>query len=109
MIGNRIDDISKVIQRSAEAEGYSVGREFFGAWHRPVMDEDPRVPHFSLACRGYKIKVGLVFTIEPIVNARSYLLTTDSSNGWLARTKDESLEHTIAITVDGPISLTKRH
>ncbi len=110
--GNRVGDISNIIQTLAEANGYSVVRDFTGHGIGRYMHEDPLIPHFGPAGRGHQIKEGMVFTIEPMINAGSYQLTIDSSNGWTARTKDGSLsaqyEHTIAITENGLLILTEQ-
>ena len=110
VVGNRVGDISNIIQTLAEANGYSVVRDFTGHGIGRVMHEDPQIPHFGPAGRGPKIKAGMVFTIEPMINIGGYQITIDPSNGWVARTKDGSLsaqyEHTIAITENGPLILT---
>ncbi len=109
--GNRVGDISNIIQTLAEANGYSVVRDFTGHGIGRFMHEEPPIPHFGPAGRGPIIKEGMVFTIEPMINAGSYQLTIDSSNGWTARTRDGRLsaqyEHTIAITENGPLILTE--
>lgn len=66
-------------------------------------------PYFAPVGRGCKIKVGMVFAIEPMIRVGGYLLTTDSTNGWPVRTEDGGLEHAIVITVNGPISLTEQY
>lgn len=110
--GNRIGDISNAIQTLAEANGYSVVRDFIGHGIGRVMHEEPEVPHYGPAGHGPRIREGMVFTIEPMINAGGYQLTIDPSNGWVARTKDGSLsaqyEHTIAITANGPLILTEQ-
>ena len=77
------------------------------------MHEDPQIPHFGPAGRGHRLREGMVFTIEPMINAGDYELTIDATNGWIARTKDGSLsaqyEHTIAITENGPLILTEQN
>ncbi len=112
VVGNRVGDISNVIQTFAEANGYSVVRDFVGHGIGKLMHEDPQIPHYGPAGRGYRLKEGMVFTIEPMINAGRYELTIDQSNGWIARTKDGSLsaqfEHTIAITENGPMILTEQ-
>ncbi|HYH04239.1 MAG TPA: type I methionyl aminopeptidase [Bacillota bacterium] len=111
--GNRIGDISNTIQTLAEANGYSVVRDFIGHGIGKIMHEEPDVPHYGPAGFGPRIREGMVFTIEPMINVGSYQLTIDSSNGWVARTKDGSLsaqyEHTIAITANGPLILTEQN
>ena len=108
-IGNRIGDIGHAIQTYVEQEGFSVVREFIGHGIGPSMHEKPDVPHYGLPGKGPRIREGMVFTIEPMVNVGTYLSKMDS-NGWTARTIDgknsAQYEHTIAITKDGPIILT---
>ncbi|MEI7028106.1 type I methionyl aminopeptidase [Paenibacillus sp. y28] len=107
--GNRIGDISNTIQKFAEGHGYSVVRQFLGHGIGQLMHEDPMVPHFGPAGKGARIKEGMVFTIEPMLNVGVYEVFIDP-DGWTARTADGKLsaqyEHTIAITKDGPIILT---
>ncbi len=107
--GNRIGDIGHAIQTYAEGEGFSVVRNFIGHGIGAVIHEKPDVPHFGLPGKGPRIKEGMVFTIEPMINVGSYQCKMDD-NGWTARTIDgkysAQYEHTIAITKDGPIILT---
>lgn len=107
--GNRIGDIGHAIQSYVEAEGFSVVREFIGHGIGTVIHEKPDIPHYGLPGRGSRIKEGMVFTIEPMVNIGEWKTKMDS-NGWTARTVDGKLsaqyEHTIAITKDGPVILT---
>jgi len=108
-IGNRIGDIGHAIQKYVEGEGFSVVRDFIGHGIGKVIHEKPEVPHFGMPGKGPRIKEGMVFTIEPMVNAGMYHMKMDN-NGWTARTVDGKLsaqyEHTIAITQDGPVILT---
>lgn len=108
-IGNRIGDIGHAIQTYVEGEGFSVVRNFIGHGIGPSIHEKPDVPHFGLPGKGPRIKEGMVFTIEPMVNVGLYETKMDS-NGWTARTVDgknsAQFEHTIAITKNGPIILT---
>ncbi len=107
--GNRIGDIGHAIQTYVEGEGFSVVRDFIGHGIGQSIHEKPDVPHFGQPGRGPRIKEGMVFTIEPMVNAGTYFSKMDA-NGWTARTVDgknsAQYEHTIAITKDGPIILT---
>lgn len=109
--GNRIGDIGHAIQTYVESEGLSVVRDFIGHGIGAVIHEKPDVPHYGLAGKGPRIKEGMVFTIEPMVNIGMYQTKMDN-NGWTARTFDGKLsaqfEHTIAITKDGPLILTKQ-
>ncbi|MDQ0271555.1 type I methionyl aminopeptidase [Cytobacillus purgationiresistens] len=107
--GSRVGDIGHAIQTFVEQEGFSVVRDFIGHGIGAVIHEKPDIPHFGLPGKGARLKEGMVFTIEPMVNMGKYQTRMDQ-NGWTARTIDESLsaqyEHTIAITTKGPIILT---
>ncbi len=109
IIGNRLGDIGHAIQSYVEPKGYSVVREFVGHGIGREMHEDPQVLHYGKPGRGVRITEGMVFTVEPMINAGACDLVIDS-NGWTARTKDGSLsaqyEHQIAITKDGPVIIT---
>lgn len=108
-VGNRIGDIGHAIQTYAEGEGFTVVRNFIGHGIGAVIHEKPDVPHFGLPGKGARIKEGMVFTIEPMINVGSYHSKMDD-NGWTARTIDgknsAQYEHTIAITKEGPVILT---
>jgi methionyl aminopeptidase len=109
--GNRIGDIGHAIQTYVEGEGFSVVRDFIGHGIGTVIHEKPDVPHYGLPGKGPRMKEGMVFTIEPMVNAGKYQTKMDD-NGWTARTIDgkysAQYEHTIAITKNGPIILTEQ-
>ncbi|WP_404330910.1 type I methionyl aminopeptidase [Mesobacillus maritimus] len=109
--GNRVGDIGHAIQTLVEGEGMSVVREFIGHGIGASIHEKPDIPHFGLPGKGARLKEGMVFTIEPMVNLGEWRTKMDS-NGWTARTIDNKLsaqyEHTIAITKNGPIILTEQ-
>ncbi|MGE7119549.1 type I methionyl aminopeptidase [Peribacillus sp. NPDC046944] len=109
--GNRIGDIGHAIQSYVEAEGFSVVRDFIGHGIGNVIHEEPQVPHYGLPHKGPRLKEGMVFTIEPMVNVGTYKATRDP-NGWTASTADgkysAQFEHTIAITKNGPLILTEQ-
>lgn len=109
--GNRIGDIGHAIQSYVEAEGFSVVRDFIGHGIGNVIHEDPQVPHYGLPHKGLRLKEGMVFTIEPMVNVGTYEAVRDA-NGWTASTADgkysAQYEHTLAITKNGPIILTEQ-
>lgn len=75
------------------------------------MHEDPEIPHYGLPKKGLRLSEGMVFTIEPMINAGSRSVTMDP-NHWTARTLDGKLsvqyEHTLAITKEGPLVLTEQ-
>ncbi|MBB6447351.1 type I methionyl aminopeptidase [Bacillus benzoevorans] len=109
--GNRIGDIGHAIQTYVEGEGFSVVREFIGHGIGAVIHEKPDVPHYGLPGKGPRIKEGMVFTIEPMVNVGTHRIKMDN-NGWTSSTEDGQLsaqyEHTLAITKDGPVILTNQ-
>ncbi|XQY91054.1 type I methionyl aminopeptidase [Metabacillus sp. HB246100] len=111
VIGNRVGDIGHAIQSYVEAEGLSVVRDFTGHGIGETIHEAPTILHYGEPNKGIRIKEGMVFTIEPMVNIGSWKSKMDD-NRWTARTIDGSLsaqyEHTIAITKDGPMILTKQ-
>lgn len=108
--GNRLGDIGHAIQSYAESKGYSVVRDFTGHGIGRTMHEDPTVLHYGTPGKGARLKAGMVITIEPMLNVGSWHSKMDS-NGWTARTVDGELsaqyEHTLAITDEGPVILTK--
>ncbi|MDN6195210.1 MAG: type I methionyl aminopeptidase [Atopostipes suicloacalis] len=110
-VGNRIGDIGAAIQSYVEPKGYSVVREFVGHGIGPTMHEPPSIPHYGEAGKGIRLKEGMTLTIEPMINTGEWKSKMDD-NGWTARTIDGGLscqyEHTIAITKEGPLILTKQ-
>lgn len=108
-VGNRIGDIGHAIQTYAEAEGFSVVRDFTGHGIGPTIHEAPQIPHFGFPNKGPRLREGMVITIEPMINEGKWESKMDANN-WTARTIDKSrsaqYEHTLAITKEGPIILT---
>lgn len=109
VVGNRIGDVMHAVQTDAERNGFSVVRNLLGHGVGREMHEELNYTHVGNPGKGCCLKEGLVFTIEPMINAGKSLMTMDA-DGWTARTADGSLsaqyEHTVAITADGPIILT---
>jgi methionyl aminopeptidase len=109
--GNRIGDISAAIAAVAHADGLSINTDFGGHGVGRTMHGDPHVPNNGRAGRGYPLKPGLVIAIEPWFLQSTDQLYTDA-DGWTLRSGDGSrgahMEHTIAITEDGPLVLTAR-
>ena len=108
--GKRLGDIGWAVQSHAESNGYSVVRQFVGHGIGTKMHEEPHVPNYGEAGKGRRLSPGLVVAIEPMVNAGGPdVLVKD--DGWTAVTKDGSLsahfEHSVAITDDGPVVLSK--
>jgi methionyl aminopeptidase len=107
--GNRLHEIGLAIQTVAEGAGFSVVREYVGHAIGTAMHEDPQVPNYWPGRPGPVLKPGMVFAVEPMVNAggpETVLL----DDGWGVVTADGSLsahfEHSIAVTDDGPEVLT---
>ena len=98
---NRLGDIGAAIQTYAEAQGFSVVRELVGHGVGRSLHEDPQVLHYGKPHTGERLRPGMVFTIEPMINAGGYE-TRSLPDRWTISTKDGSLsaqfEHTLAIT-----------
>ena len=96
-------------QKFAEAHGYSVVREFCGHGIGQKFHEDPQVLHYGKAGTGPKLEPGMIFTIEPMINAGKAAIRT-LADGWTVVTKDHSLsaqwEHTVLVTDSGYEVLT---
>jgi methionyl aminopeptidase len=107
--GARLGDIGFAIQRHVEANGFSVVREYTGHGLGRTLHEAPTVLHYGKRGTGMKLRVGMVFTIEPMINAGKPE-TRLMSDRWGVRTADGSLsaqyEHSLAITSNGPEILT---
>ena len=109
--GSRIGDISAAIAAVAHAEGLSINTDFGGHGVGRTMHGDPHVPNDGRAGRGFKLQQGLVIAIEPWFLHSTDEIYTDA-DGWTLRSSDGSrgahMEHTVAITADGPLVLTER-
>lgn len=107
--GSRIGDIGAAIQDYAEAQGFSVVRDFVGHGVNRIFHTAPQVPHYGTRGKGKKLRSGMVFTIEPMINEGTWEVEV-MDDGWTALTKDRKLsaqfEHTIAVTPDGVEILT---
>jgi methionyl aminopeptidase len=107
--GNHLGDIGWAVQQHAEANGYSVVRDYVGHGIGRRMHEDPQIPNYGRPGLGPKIKAGYVFAVEPMVNQGTHF-TKVLADGWTVVTVDGKpsahAEHTIAITEDGPEVLT---
>ncbi len=107
--GNHLGDIGWAVQQHAEANGYSVVRDYVGHGIGRRMHEDPQIPNYGRPGLGPKIKSGYVFAIEPMINIGTHH-TKVLADGWTVVTVDGQpsahFEHTIAITDDGPEVLT---
>ena len=107
--GGRIGDIGAAIQTYAEGEGFAVVRDFVGHGVHRTFHAEPQVPHYGVKGKGKKIRPGMVFTIEPMLNTGSYEVDLLDAQ-WTAVTRDGSLsaqfEHTLAVTKSGVAELT---
>ena len=107
--GNFFGDIGHAIQTHAEKNGYSIVQEFCGHGVGQVFHEDPQVLHYGLPKSGPEIKLGMIFTVEPMINQGKRHIRF-LPNLWTAVTKDRSLsaqwEHTILVTDTGYEVLT---
>lgn len=105
-----LSNIGAAIQTYAERHGYSVVEEWGGHGIGRNLHEAPSVPHTGPARRGPRLRSGMVFTIEPMINAGGPACDLQA-DGWTVTTRDGSLsaqfEHTIAITLQGPEILSK--
>ena len=111
--GNQFGNIGFVINRFAKARGYSVVYEFCGHGVGLQFHEEPQVDHTSRKNKGPKMKSGMIFTIEPMINQGRAATSIDRNDGWTARTIDKKLsaqfEHTILVTPTGYEVLTDIH
>jgi methionyl aminopeptidase len=107
--GGRLSNISHAIQRVTEENGFSVVRALVGHGVGRSMHEDPQIPNFGPPGRGPELAPGMVFAIEPMINAGGPDIRVEDDQ-WSIRTADGSLsahfEHTVAVTEEGPRILT---
>ena len=108
--GNRLGDIGSAVQTYAESYGYGVVREYVGHGVGRKMHEDPEVPNYGHPGRGVRLVSGMTIAIEPMINLKGEGVYT-LDNDWTVVTESGSpcahFEHTIAITDNGPVILTK--
>ena len=108
--GATLGDIGAAIQEFAEESGFSVVREFCGHGIGTVFHEDPQILHYGKKGEGLRLKEGMTFTIEPMINAGKKEIRM-LPDGWTVVTKDRSLsaqwEHTILVTHEGYEVLTQ--
>jgi methionyl aminopeptidase len=107
--GGHLYDIGIAIQDFVEARGFSVVRKYVGHGIGRELHEEPSVPHYRQPSRGLRLRSGMTFTIEPMVNAGTYETKT-LPDRWTVVTKDRRLsaqwEHTVAVGDTGPEILT---
>ena len=102
--GNTLGDIGHAIQVFAEKKNYSIVRDFCGHGLGKVFHDQPSVLHFGKPGQGEKLREGMFFTVEPMINVGDYKIKV-LSDGWTAVTSDKSLsaqfEHTVGVTKNG--------
>jgi methionyl aminopeptidase len=108
--GKHLGDIGWAVQQLAEEQGYGVVRDYVGHGIGRRMHEDPQIPNYGKPGHGPRIKAGYVFAIEPMVNLGTHF-TKVLADGWTVVTLDGKpsahVEHTVAITEEGPEVLTR--
>jgi methionyl aminopeptidase len=109
--GKRIGDIGYAIQKYVESKGCSVVRDYTGHGIGRQFHTEPSVPHYGRPGEGPRIRRGMIFTIEPMVNVGGYETELLADN-WTVLTRDRSLsaqfEHTVLVTRTGVEVLTRR-
>ena len=102
--GISIGDIGYTIQTFVEKKGFSVVRDFCGHGIGEIFHDSPNILHYGKKGEGIKLKSGMIFTVEPMINDGTFY-TKMLKDGWTAVTKDKSLsaqfEHTVGVTNDG--------
>jgi len=108
--GIHLGDIGETIQTYVEKKGFSVVRDFCGHGIGTTFHEPPNILHYGKRGEGIKLKEGMIFTVEPMINEGIYN-TKLLDDGWTAVTKDKLLsaqfEHTVGVTIDGFEIFTK--
>lgn len=110
--GGRLGDIGAAIQEYVEGEGCSVVRDFVGHGIGRKFHDAPQVKHYGTRGSGERLRAGMTFTIEPMVNLGGWEVDVDPRDKWTVRTADGSLsaqfEHTVLVTRGGCEVLTAR-
>lgn len=108
--GARIGDVGSAVDEYVKSLGYTTVKRYTGHGVGHDLHEDPSVPNYGRAGHGPRISTGMVIAIEPMVNA-GVEGVRELADGWTVVTADKKLsahyEHTVAITEDGPVCLTK--
>jgi methionyl aminopeptidase len=107
--GNRLGDVGHAVQSLVEENGFSVVREFVGHGIGTKMHDEPNLPNYGKPGRGARLQEGMVIAVEPMVNAGRHEVRMRDE--WVAETADGSpsahFEHTVAVTSNGPLILTR--
>ena len=107
--GNRLGDVGYAVQAYAESFGFAVVRDFVGPGVGKKLHEEPEVPNYGTPGRGIRLMPGMTLAIEPMINAKGAAVKVLKDGTVLTASGSLSahFEHTIAITADGPVILTK--
>jgi methionyl aminopeptidase len=107
--GNRLGDVGYAVQAYAESFGFAVVRDFVGHGVGKKLHEEPEVPNYGTPGRGIRLMPGMTLAIEPMINVKGSAVKTLKDGTVLTASGSLSahFEHTIAITADGPVILTK--
>ncbi|MCB1171951.1 MAG: type I methionyl aminopeptidase [Leptospiraceae bacterium] len=109
--GNRVLDIGAAIDNYLTPLGYGIVRDLTGHGIGREFHEKPAIPHYKNQEARDRLKAGMTFTVEPMVNAGTWEVDFDQNDGWTVRTKDRRLsaqfEHTCLVTKDGYRILTR--
>ena len=107
--GNRLGDVGYAVQAYAESFGFAVVRDFVGHGVGKKLHEEPEVPNYGTPGRGIRLMPGMTLAIEPMINAKGAAVKVLKDGTVLTASGSLSahFEHTIAITADGPVILTK--
>lgn len=107
--GNRLGDVGYAVQSYAESFGFAVVRDFVGHGVGKKLHEEPEVPNYGTPGRGLRLLPGMTLAIEPMINVKGSAVKTLKNGTVLTASGSLSahFEHTIAITADGPVILTK--
>ena len=107
---HRLSDVSHAVQAHVEKQGFSVVRDFVGHGIGKELHEGPQIPNFGAPGKGPRLKAGMVLAIEPMINEKGFDVKV-LQDGWTAVTCDGGLsahfEHTVAITDNGPLILSR--
>jgi methionyl aminopeptidase len=109
-VDKRLSDIAHAVQSHAEANDFSVVRQFVGHGIGRAMHEEPQVPNYGTPHPDFRLREGMVLALEPMITIGTWEVKV-VDNGWTAVTLDGSLsahfEHSVAITANGPDVLSK--
>jgi methionyl aminopeptidase len=109
-VGRRLSDISHAVQTVVEDAGFGVIREFVGHGIGRSLHEDPQIPNYGPPGQGPVLQAGMTLAIEPMTSAGTWQVKI-LKDGWTAVTQDGSyaahFEHTVAVTVNGPLILSR--